>query len=221
MGFVSSSFSHLKKRPSVFAWSALFWAFLLALSYASSSIASFIQSNLYQALWLAFISLVILFSSGLYSWKIIKIQKSIPSGWLKGASIISLSLALIAGIYAFGLIFINKISIGIGNSLSLSLSAAQVLFFILYISLVFGIVFLSALPFISLIDGSWVFSSIKKSLNFAAKNYFQLLSIFIILYALSQTFSLALDPLIAGAINTIIGTPIFIVLITSLITNSK
>jgi len=108
----------------------------------------------------------------------------------------------------------------IGRSLSLDLNPAKFLFFILYFLGLSGIlIFFSLSTFTLIIRESSILESIRSSIKIVKQNYLFVLSVFVILFVISEISSLV-NSTFNELLSALIITPLISLIFTNLILNN-
>lgn len=216
------------KNPLIILFSVILFAlsYLLSLFFyyieSSFSIVSLYISIVYFLVFLflssPILSILISFSKeSLNNKSGASLRKSLPSFklWIPNFVVIlitALALYLI-------LILANLIALYIGKFFTLSLSSAQIIFFIIYFIGLLLILFLTYASFILVSKNLTIMNSIKHGISLAKKEYLLTLSVVLIFFVLNQIVSYlsSIHSSIPALINSLILFPYLVLILTKIV----
>lgn len=214
-------------NPILFIPLVLVFIYTLVLDFVSSRVISTFSTQTPFYIWLGFTLILSLF---VFSYALscsinLSLSNNKKSNKLSLFRISFKRLFSIAGILiiiflAYNLIrFIAHYGAFItGNIFSLSLQPAQIIFYIIYFAgLITLITFLTFSSFFCIKNKLPISKSIFSSISFVRNNYLETLIVLVIFFIIYQLIGLITNQLLSDAINTIIITPILILILASMI----
>ena len=224
---LSNSLKAFISKPFVVIPSILLFLFFFFLSILAQKIQTRLNTNTELIIFTVISTLLIFLVMSFFFSLLIIISKQALKGKFEINYAIKNSFKQTFKLFAIILItlliyniiqqIVYYLSTFIGHSLSLELNSAKFIYFILYFIGLSGIlIFISLSTFILILKDKSILESISESVKIVKENYLLVLSVFVVIFAISEV-SLLIHSILKESLNILIITPLISLIFTNLI----